>query len=55
MSYKQLDYEQRCKISYLLWTGRYNYTQIAKEIGVHKATISRELKRNITFERTSLG
>ena len=28
---------------------------IAKEIGVHKSTISRELKRNITFVRTKLG
>lgn len=30
-------------------------TEIAKEIGVHKSTISRELKRNITFVRTALG
>ncbi|MCP3679203.1 MAG: helix-turn-helix domain-containing protein [Gammaproteobacteria bacterium] len=28
---------------------------MAKEIGVHKSTISREFKRNITFIRSALG
>jgi IS30 family transposase len=55
MTYTRLDYEKRCKISHLLWTGRYNFSQIAKEIGVNKSTITRELRRNITFERTNLG
>lgn len=55
MTYIRLNYEKRCKISHLLWTGRYNFSQIAKEIGVNKSTITRELRRNITFERTNLG
>lgn len=54
MAYKQLDFLKRCKI-YAFWKAGYNQSQIAKEIGVHKSTISREFKRNITFVRTSLG
>lgn len=54
MSYKQLDYLKRCQI-YGLWRAGYNQIEIAKEVGVHKSTISRELKRNITFIRTALG
>lgn len=54
MAYKQLDYLSRCKI-YGLWRAGLNQTEIANEIGVHKSTISRELKRNITFVRTALG
>ena len=54
MGYKQLDYLKRCQI-YGLWKAGYNQGEIAKEIGVHKSTISRELRRNITFVRTSLG
>ena len=30
----------------------YTQTEIAKEIGVHKSTNSRELNKNITFART---
>lgn len=54
MANKQLDYLKRCRI-YGLWKAGYNQSQIAQEIGVHKSTISRELKRNITFVRTKLG
>jgi len=45
MNYKQLTQEQRYLI-YELLKMRINQTQIAKIIGVHKSTISRELKRN---------
>lgn len=54
MAYKQLNFQQRCQI-YGLWRAGHNQTEIAKEIGVHKSTISRELKRNIVFVRTALG
>lgn len=54
MSYNQLDFRKRCQI-YGLWRAGYNQSEIAKEIGVHKSTISREFKRNITFVRTKLG
>lgn len=54
MGYKQLDYRKRCQI-YGLWRAGHTQTMIAKEIGVHKSTVSRELKRNITFVRTALG
>lgn len=54
MTYKQLDYRTRCKI-YGLWRAGLNQTEIADEIGVHKSTISRELKRNLTYVRTALG
>lgn len=54
MAYQQLDFRKRCQI-YGLWRAGYNQSDIAKEIGVHKSTISREFKRNITFVRTQLG
>ena len=54
MSYKHLSFEQRCHIAGL-WRAGYNQSEIANEIGVHKSTISREFKRNITFIRTALG
>jgi transposase, IS30 family len=54
MEYKQLDFVKRCQIYGFLKAG-YNNSQIAKEIGVHKSTLSRELKRNITFFYTKLG
>lgn len=54
MRYKQLDYEKRCQI-YGLWRAGCNQSEIAKEVGVHKSTISREFKKNITFVRASLG
>lgn len=54
MSYKHLDYLKRCQIQ-ALWKAGFNQSQIAKEIGVHKSTISRELNKNITFVRTKLG
>ncbi len=43
--YKQLTREQRYQISGLLKAG-YQQSQIADEVGVHKSTISRELRRN---------
>lgn len=46
MAYKHLTFIQRCTI-YGLWRSGHNQTEIAKEIGVHKSTISREFKRNI--------
>jgi len=45
MGYKQLTSFKRYQIKILLNTG-YNQTEIAQEVGVHKSTISRELKRN---------
>jgi len=44
-SYKQLTQCQRYQIKALLKSGQ-NQTEIAQAIGVHKSTISRELKRN---------
>jgi len=43
--YTQLTREQRYQI-YVLWKNGFNQTEIAQEIGVHKSTISREMKRN---------
>lgn len=43
--YKQLAYEQRYQISFMLRMG-FRQTDIAKEIGVHRSTISREMRRN---------
>lgn len=54
MGYSQLNYLKRCQIL-ALWQAGFNQNQIAKEVGVHKSTISREFKRNLTFIRTSLG
>lgn len=54
MGYKQLDYLRRCKIL-AFWKAGYKQADIAKEVGVHQSTISRELNRNITFVRTQLG
>ncbi len=45
MNYQQLTQEQRYQI-YALMKARFNQTQIAAEISVHKATVSRELARN---------
>ena len=45
--YKQLDLQDRHKISALLEAG-HSQTKIAKIIGVHKSTISRELSRNVS-------
>lgn len=44
--YNQLSLEQRYQIQALLKVGN-TYTAIAEIIGVHKSTISRELKRNV--------
>jgi IS30 family transposase len=45
MSYSQLTYEQRYLIYKLLKIG-FTQTKIAQNVGVHRSTISRELKRN---------
>lgn len=44
--YKQLDKEQRYQIGILLEAGK-NKSEIANLISVHKATLTRELQRNI--------
>ncbi len=54
MGYCRLNYLKRCQIL-ALWHAGFNQSQIAKEVSVHKSTISRELKRNLTFVRTKLG
>jgi|SRR3990167_746511 len=54
MGFKQLDYMKRCQIL-AFWKAGYKQADIAKEVGVHQSTISRELNRNITFVRTKLG
>ena len=46
--YNQLSLEQRCKIECLLGQ-RYNQSQIAEAIGVHRSTISREFSRNVRW------
>ncbi|MBW2195776.1 MAG: IS30 family transposase [Deltaproteobacteria bacterium] len=46
MSYTQLTQEQRYQISALLKT-EHSQTEIATVIGVHKSTISREVRRNL--------
>lgn len=45
MSYRQLAREQRYQIKALMKEG-HNQTQIAANVGCHKSTISRELRRN---------
>lgn len=45
MKYQQIIDSQRYQIEAYL-KAKYTVTQIAKELGVHKSTISRELKRN---------
>jgi len=54
MGYKHPTYLQRCEVCALLRAG-HTQTRIAQEIGVHKSTISRELKRNMVYVRTKLG
>lgn len=54
MGFKHLDYMKRCQIL-AFWKAGYRQKDIAKELGVHQSTISRELSRNITFVRTKLG
>lgn len=54
MGHKHLDYMKRCQIL-AFWKAGYRQIDIAKEVGVHQSTISRELNRNITFVRTALG
>jgi len=44
----------RCHIL-ALWKAGFNQSQIADEIGVHKSTISREFKRNLTRIHTRWG
>ncbi len=45
MNYQQLTQEQRYQI-YALQKAQFNQTEIATELGVHKATVSREVRRN---------
>ena len=52
--YKQLSLIQRYQIQALLSLG-YTQTAIANQIGVHRSTISRELKRNIPTRGRTAG
>jgi len=45
MSYRQLTHEQRYQIYGLMKAG-FTYTSIAAELGVHKSTVGREVRRN---------
>ncbi|HEB56323.1 MAG TPA: IS30 family transposase, partial [Gammaproteobacteria bacterium] len=45
MRYTQLTLEQRYQIQALMKAGK-NQTEIAEIIGIHKSTISREVRRN---------
>ena len=54
MGFKHLNYMKRCQIL-AFWKAGYKQEDIAKEVGVHQSTISRELNKNITFVRTKLG
>jgi IS30 family transposase len=54
MSHTHLNLLKRCQIL-ALWKAGFNQNQIAKEVRVHKSTICREFKRNLTYVRTSIG
>lgn len=54
MSHSHLNYLKRCQIL-ACWKAGYSRAQIAREVGVHRSTITREFSRNITFVRTKLG
>src|SRR5665648_1076058 len=45
MSYKQLTQQQRYHID-VLWKAGYTQSHMADEVGVHKSTITREMRRN---------
>lgn len=45
MSYQHLSYIQRCRIEAYYKAG-YLQKNIAKEVGVHPSTVSREIRRN---------
>jgi IS30 family transposase len=45
MTYQQLTQEQRYQIYALMKTG-HQQTEIAAVVGVHKSTVSREIRRN---------
>ena len=49
MSYKHLTFEHRVEIKAYLKIGL-ALCQIAKQIGVHKATVSRELQKNAGYK-----
>ena len=49
MKYKQLTPDQRYQIFYERKHSGWNQTAIADELNVHKSTISRELKRNVSL------
>jgi len=54
MGFKHLNYLKRCQML-AFWKAGYKQTDIAKELGVHQSTISRELNRNTIFVRTKWG
>jgi len=47
--YTQLSLEQRSQLQLLLKMGK-SKKEIAKELGVHRSTVYRELKRNAKIE-----
>jgi IS30 family transposase len=53
-NYKQLTLEQRYKIEVLLQAG-FTQTAIATQLGVHRCTISRELRRSIALRGQTSG
>lgn len=50
MGHTHLNYLKRCHIL-AFWKAGFTRSQIAREIGVHKSTITREFTRNIVFAR----
>ncbi|MBD0968657.1 helix-turn-helix domain-containing protein, partial [Lactobacillus crispatus] len=51
--YHQLNSEQRGQIQALLDSGITSCTAIAQEVGCHKSTISREIRRGSVLQRDS--
>lgn len=45
MTHRRLTYEDRCQIAALLKRG-ISKAAVARDIGVHRSTISREIRRN---------
>ncbi|MNI30065.1 Integrase core domain protein [compost metagenome] len=53
IKFKQLTYENRLIIEHLYNVQKLNYTQIAKELGFHRTSISREIKQGLIELETS--
>ncbi len=46
MKYHQLTAEERYMLAALLWQG-HNYSEIARQLGRHRSTVMREVRRNL--------